>query len=66
MLKRAKTPCKDCENRHAECHPECEAYKEFKARMDAIRDKRNMEYKATPELSNERRRHLFKIMRGGK
>lgn len=34
------SPCKDCENRHMACHSECELYKAYEVRRDAIYDSR--------------------------
>lgn len=59
-----KSPCSECDHRHAECHPECEQYKqwkEWKNKAVEIRTKRNL---ATPELSRKSKRALWKGMMG--
>lgn len=40
----ADAPCKNCENRHKNCHSECEGYKAFKEKRIAIRHKIREEY----------------------
>lgn len=35
-----KTPCKDCKDRHAECHATCEKYKRFVEKRDEVYEKR--------------------------
>lgn len=55
-MKQTITPCKDCAERHAGCHAECEKYaawkKESELQAEAIRtarnmDKRNMRHEIT-------------------
>lgn len=32
-------PCKDCINRHVNCHSDCEKYKSWRQEMDVVRDR---------------------------
>lgn len=38
-----QAPCKDCENRHPNCHSECEAYQAFWRANREANEKRLME-----------------------
>lgn len=35
-----KAPCKDCKERHENCHSECEAYLEYNADREQIRKRK--------------------------
>ena len=41
--KRNSAPCYMCEERHENCHSECEKYQEYKATMNKMRDAREKE-----------------------
>ena len=43
------SPCKECENRHPNCHSECKAYLAYKAKCDRITKQKEAERLATPE-----------------
>lgn len=32
-----KCPCKDCSDRHASCHADCDKYKSWRAEYDALK-----------------------------
>lgn len=38
-----KPPCANCEERSIECHGKCEKYKEYRAKLDDVINKRNSE-----------------------
>lgn len=35
-----QSPCKGCADRYGNCHAVCERYKEYRAKVDAAREKR--------------------------
>ena len=35
-------PCKDCQDRHSGCHPQCEAYKLYAEKREQARQERYM------------------------
>lgn len=49
-------PCKDCPNRHPECHGQCEAYQAYRAQRDAALAERQRESMVTDYIvKNEQR-----------
>lgn len=63
----AHIPCKpDCTGRSPECHGACQAYKEYRARMDEIRAERLKAAEADQSTTRERaiRRNLKNQMQG--
>lgn len=56
-----KAPCKNCTERHAGCHSQCEKYIAFARESEEIRQKRYSEQMATP-LTNAGIRQLRKNM----
>lgn len=55
-----RAPCKNCIERHAGCHSQCEKYIEFARVSEEIRQKRYSEQKGT--LTNAGIRQLRKNM----
>ena len=56
----AKNPCaKDCANRSADCHGNCEAYKEFCLAVEAERKRRRL-HKADEYAINYTMKHKWK------
>lgn len=49
-----QVPCKDCKERHASCHAECEKYKDYKSTNDAEREKRFKKNKADQDYYSYR------------
>lgn len=41
ISKIALSPCKDCKNRQLHCHSSCEAYGEYKQKLETARDAKN-------------------------
>ena len=39
-----KVPCKDCQQRTAECHASCKQYAEYRAEREAAYNARKLEY----------------------
>jgi hypothetical protein len=39
----SEAPCRRCNNREAECHGRCSAYKNWREELDEFRDKRGKE-----------------------
>ena len=40
VINNINAPCKECSERHASCHSECEKYKEFRMKVDTDNAKR--------------------------
>lgn len=40
MSERVMSPCKDCTNRDFLCHSDCTSYKEYKGKIQAIKEGR--------------------------
>lgn len=57
-----RSPCINCPDRHAECHPSCEPYKEWKEWKNKAVDARTKHNLATPEMSRRSKRALWKGM----
>lgn len=39
-MERVKSPCKNCEKRKLLCHDSCTSYKEYKRKIEAIKEGR--------------------------
>lgn len=60
-----KAPCKDCQDRHDNCHAECEKYIIYAEERKRIREKRNKEMfmgelikdQVTRRIKQERRKN---------
>lgn len=50
-----KNPCKNCEDRHHNCHAHCEEYQEFAAERNQINQRRYMYNQIT--CDNEAEKH---------
>lgn len=60
-----RAPCMDCQNRHPGCHGQCEAYKAFRAKRDAIIAERQkaaivLDYVIKNEERISRRKHVLR------
>ena len=54
--KRNSAPCYMCEERHENCHSECEKYQEYKATMKKIHDARAKEQELESYTADAARR----------
>lgn len=61
------SPCKDCTDRHAECHSRCERYSVWKAEYDKVRDVINKNKRQEQIYQQHRVEYAFKCKkkRGG-
>ncbi len=68
-----EVPCKDCPDKHAECHSECDKYIAFDILNDIIREQRYMESRREDNLfktsrhnpTKKKRRRGYADNRGG-
>lgn len=56
-------PCKDCEHRHEACWGSCEAYKEYRRPMDALKDDRRRSRQAREFLADSYRKQARRFRR---
>ena len=59
------SPCKDCTDRHAGCHGECERYQEYCQQREEAKAKRKAQYAGDIYLFAKMKK-LKKIGRNGK
>lgn len=50
---RTLSPCKDCQERHAACHDNCERYKEYRKQLTKYRNEER-EQKRWEKIINEK------------
>lgn len=53
-----KNPCKNCEDRHHNCHSQCEEYQEFADERNRINERRYLHNNLT--YNNEQTKHKMK------
>lgn len=51
-----KNPCKNCEDRHHNCHAHCEEYQEFAAERYQINERRYQLYQLTCDTAPAKRK----------
>ena len=57
------SPCKGCNDRTAECHAFCTAYKDWKKIRNEIVEKRGLDSMSLPDLPRRMMRKIWKDMR---
>ena len=53
-------PCKDCLDRHFNCHGTCPKYQQFKLELAKVAEARERERASTPELCKDVEREIWR------
>jgi translation elongation factor EF-Ts len=56
-------PCRDCEQRNAECHGNCELYADWLKSREPGRAEKKRERDASPILCRKMQRHIWREMK---
>lgn len=56
-------PCKDCLDRHFNCHGTCKKYQEFKLDLQRIAEKREAERVSTPDICRKVVKQIWREMK---
>lgn len=61
-----KTPCRECKFREVGCHSKCESYKQYRASLDKLNEKKNIKGDAYKYVGDNVRaiRHRMRKLKG--